>query len=216
MSIEQNQNGIRFRLLLAATVFALITGSPSLAPGQVDSQEPEKSVYDLKVHYARLNLMLAESELQLAEQFNRELVESIPPTVPEAGRESILKLRQVSSPAMARLQSNIEMARQQLVLAQAPSVGNTEKIRRRYAEEKIRMAEAVLIDLRERKARGLAVRDLEIRHQELKLELAKLDLQLLDNPENLLALVESQQRQIDALREELIVHDQRITALEIR
>jgi len=44
--------------------------------------------------------------------------------------------------------------------------------------------------------------------------LAKLNRQLLDSPENLLEIVDSLQRQVDHLNEDLIRQDQRLSALE--
>ena len=174
----------------------------------------EKSAHELRLEYASLSLKLAETELKLAEQFNRELEQSIPWTVTEIEREHILNMKRISKTSIERLKSNISIAKTQLALANSPSTGNPEKLQKRYAEEKIRLAKINLDAIKADKLRGKEVPDLQIVREDLKYRMAQVDLALLGNPEHLLTLVDSLQRQIDQLREGMMRQDQRITAVE--
>ena len=58
------------------------------------------------------------------------------------------------------------------------------------------------------------VNDLELRRLALKYRLAQLNVQLLENPANFVTLMDSMQRQIDRLGDEILTLDQRITRLE--
>jgi molybdopterin converting factor small subunit len=113
-----------------------------------------------------------------------------------------------------RLRSNLEIARQQREQAKMPSTGDVEKIRKKYAEEKVRLAEINLAAMHKYKEKGLPVKDGDIKRLELKLRQAQLSRQLLDSPENLLEIVDSLQRQVDQLHEELIQQDQRLSSIE--
>jgi hypothetical protein len=191
--------------------------TPSNLVGQDENSQPqEKSASELRLEYARLNLRLVETELQLAQQYNRELSSKIPPGTSAAQRQKMIKMMQVPATAIARLNSNIEIGKLQLAEAESPSTGSPEKIRKQYAEEKVQLAKINLDAARANKAAGVPVRDLEIARLKLIYELAQLKLELIGSPENVLTLVDSLQRQIDRLSEEMLSQDQRITALEER
>ncbi len=182
-----------------------------VAAGQQSDARPAA---DLRVDVARTNLELAEVELKLAEDFNREVESVLLANVPPEDRESYIRIRSLPDVIIERLRSNVEIARQQVEQALMPSTGDVEKIRKKYAEEKIRLAEVNLGSLRQLRGKGLPVKEDELKRQELRLRLARLNRQLLDSPENLLEIVDSLQRQIDRLNEELIRQDQRLSALE--
>ena len=205
----------RCSIVLAVT-FAVIAGNAKLNAQEESSPVQPKSMYELKIEVANVNLKLAETELRLAKQYNREVMQSVPATATEQERNTLKLMQQISESSMERLNSNFEIAREQLAQAVRPSTGSHAKIRKRYAEEKIRLAKVRLDAGLEAKADGLPVKDLEITRLELQYHLAQLKLELLGDPEHLLTLVDSLQRQIDHLSEEFMAHDQRITAIEDR
>lgn len=202
--------------IVLAVTFAVFAGNAKLNAQEESSQVQPKSMYDLKIEVATVNLKLADTELKLAEQYNREVTQALPATATEQERNTVKLIQQISESSMERLKSNVEIAREQLAQAVRPSTGSPEKIRKRYAEEKIRLAKVRLDAGQAAKADGLPVKDLEITRLELQYRLAQIKLELLGNPEHLLTLVDSLQRQIDHLSEELMAHDQRITAMEDR
>ncbi len=214
--MNQNPRKPRLRhwlVLLISTIAATVIAETGLAQDTAAVQE-QKSTYDLRLEYARLNLQLAETELQWAQQFNKEVAESIPASLTDDERQIIVTMKQISETAMERLRSNVEIAEVQFSHATTPSTGSPEEIRKRYAAEKIDLAKFQYDFLAARKSRGEAVNDLELSRSELKYKLAQLELELLDNPENVLTLVDSLQRQIDRLAEEIMAQDQRIGAME--
>lgn len=169
---------------------------------------------NLRAELAQVSLELAEVELQLAEDFNREVEAVLLANIPKEDRDSFIRNRRVPDVMVERLRSNLEIARQQREQARMPSTGDVEKIRKKYAEEKIRLAEINLAAMRKYKEKGLPIKDGDLKRMELKLRQAQLNRQLLDSPENLLEIVDSLQRQVDQLHEELIQQDQRLSAME--
>lgn len=169
---------------------------------------------NLRADLAQVGLELAEVELKLAEDFNREVEAVLLANIPKEDRDSYIRNRRVPDEMIERLRSNLEIARQQREQARMPSTGDVEKIRKKYAEEKIRLAEINLAAMRKYKEKGLPIKDGDIKRMELKLRQAQLNRQLLDSPENLLEIVDSLQRQVDQLHEELIQQDQRLSAIE--
>ena len=91
---------------------------------------------------------------------------------------------------------------------------SSEKIRQYYANEKKRLAKLRLELKKHQKADGLKMENLEITRLELQYRMAQLKLELLGSPENLLNVIDSLQRQLDQVNEELITHDQRLSAVE--
>ena len=157
---------VGLRVLLAFVLFS------SAVSGLLFSQDSEaKPAQVLRTELAGVSLELAEVELQLAEEFNREVGSVLLTNLSKEDRES-------------------------------------------YAEEKVRLAEIQLETMRRYREKGLPVKDGEIRRMELKLQQAQLNRRLLDSPENLLEIDDSLQRQVDRLNEELIRHDQRLSAVE--
>ncbi len=221
MATQKHASAVRFCLSFAATILVLwiasfaLTSRASIVSALANDAPPQEiSTDELKLEYAQLNLQLVETELKLAEQFNLELEAGIPTNVTAEQRSQILRGKQVTESALERLRSNVAIAREQLAQATTPSTGSPEKIRLRYAEEKIRLAKTKLDALQADKMAGKPVRELEITQLELKYKLAQLKLKLLGSPEYLLEIVDSLQRQIDQLGEEFMVHDQRISAIE--
>lgn len=200
-------------ILLINTLLATVIAEVGLAQDSGDLLE-QRSAYDLRLEYTRLNLQLAETELQWAQQFNKEVAEALPTSLADEERQRTLTMKQIAEPAMVRLRSNVDIAEVQLAHATTPSTGSPEEIRKRYAAEKIDLAKFHFDFLAARKARGESVGDLEMSRAELKYRLAQLELQLLDQPEHVLTLVDSLQRQIDRLAEENMAQDQRIGAIE--
>ncbi len=200
---------VGLRVLLAFVLFS------SAVSGLLFSQDSEaKPAQVLRTELAGVSLELAEVELQLAEEFNREVGSVLLTNLSKEDRESYIRNRQLPQVIVERLRSNVEIARQQREQASSPSTGDVEKIRKKYAEEKVRLAEIQLETMRRYREKGLPVKDGEIRRLELKLQQAQLNRRLLDSPENLLEIVDSLQRQVDRLNEELIRHDQRLSAVE--
>ena len=200
----------------ATAIGALVVSLLAIPCHAQDNESPKqkKSAQDLRLEFASLSLKLAETELKLAEQVNREIEESMPSAITGNEREHILNMKRISTTSIERLKSNVAIAEVQLALANSPSTGNPEKLQLRYAEERIRLAKVKLDAIKADKLRGLTVPDLKIVRQDLKYQMAKLDRELLGNPEHLLTLVDSLQRQIDQLRENAMRQDQRITAVE--
>jgi hypothetical protein len=169
---------------------------------------------NLRAEIAQVSVELAEVELQLAEDFNREVEAVLLANIPKEDRDSYIRNRRLPDVMVERLRSNLEIARQQREQAKMPSTGDVEKIRKKYAEEKVRLAEINLAAMHKYKEKGLPVKDGDIKRLELKLRQAQLSRQLLDSPENLLEIVDSLQRQVDQLHEELIQQDQRLSSIE--
>ncbi len=174
----------------------------------------QKSAEELRLEHARLNVQLAETELKLAIQANQELEESIPSSITGAERQKILNMKRISKASIERLKSNVAISKSQLSMAESPSTGNAEKLRIRYAEEKIKLAKINLDLIKAEKLQGKGIPDLQIIREDLKYRLALIHLELLGNPENLLTIVDSLQRQVDQLREDMIAQDQRLSAVE--
>ncbi len=217
---KQNEFG-GFRLwhvVATATFVCMFVALASTGKGQEEnSQQDEKSSNELRLDYAMSNLQLAETELKLAEQFNKELADSMPSSIPrftDEFKQQILNKNRIADTTLARLKSNLQIGRVQFDLAKNPSTGSPEELRKRYAEEKVHLAKVKLDAVKAGKSAGKPVRDLEITRLQLMHQLAQLKLELLGSPENVLTLVDSLQRQIDQLSEEVLTQDQRITALE--
>ena len=191
-------------------VLLLLAGMPlNLLCGQEVKTNP-----NLRAEIAQVSVELAEVELQLAEDFNREVEAVLLANIPKEDRDSYIRNRRLPDVMVERLRSNLEIARQQREQAKMPSTGDVEKIRKKYAEEKVRLAEINLAAMHKYKEKGLPVKDGDIKRLELKLRQAQLSRQLLDSPENLLEIVDSLQRQVDQLHEELIQQDQRLSSIE--
>ena len=216
MTKQNTSPSIQMFFIIVIALFTTVSSSSDGFSQDADSQQPNVLAAELKVRYARLHLELVETELKIAEEYNRELIKSLPSTATAIQRQKMLAMKQIPKTSIARLQSNIEIGQVQLAHAESPSTGSPEVIRKRYAEEKVRLAKTKLDAAIARKAAGFQMRDLEITRLDLVYQLAQLKLELVGSPENILTLVDSLQRQIDRLSEELLSHDQRITGLEER
>lgn len=195
-------------LIALSTSASRSFGQEQLPPKQ------EKSAEQLRLEYAKLSLQLAETELKLVEQVNQELEASVPSAVTGIYRKKILNMKRISNTSIERLKSNVAIGKAQLSMASAPSTGNPEKLRLRYAEEKIRLAKINLDAVKAEKLAGKEINELWIVREDLKYRMALVNRELLGSPEHLLTIVDSLQRQIDQLREDMITQDQRISAVE--
>ncbi len=138
---------------------------------------------------------LADSELQIAVEMNRQSPGVIPRFTVE------------------RLRSNLAVAKQQFEEATLASVGGLERVRLRHAEEKIRLARIDLESGR-KKQDGDVISRLEWRRLQLKYDLAKLNLSLIKNPENFVTLLHHLEGQVNRMGEEILALEQRISKLE--
>jgi hypothetical protein len=119
----------------------------------------------------------------------------------------------VSKFRIARLQTDLNVAKEQYKQAVLASSGGTEKVRICHAEEKVRLARLDLESARKLDEEG-AIRPFAVKRAELKFELAELNLALLKNPQYYVTLIEAMQAQIDRHSEELLALDLRVTRLE--
>lgn len=215
MARHDSTGGSRVRWSGAAWLLAAIFAADELQAQQPTPPGSGRSPGDVRLEFARVNLGLAQTELQIAEQFNRRLADVLPATSAEE-RSRLLRVQQIPDFVLERLKSNVRLAQEQLQQAQSPSTGDTEKIRRQFAEERVRLARVNLDSLRSERAAGMPINELELQRLEYKLKLAELQVELLSQPENLLTIVDSLQRQIDRLHEQLLAQEQRLAALEGR
>lgn len=189
---------------------------PATSAQENSSQRQKKSTQQLKLEYAQLNLKLKETELKLAEQYNQKYKDKAPTGLKGKNRKLTLEMALFSPVYLERLQSNVDIARNQLKSIQSQSTGSHEQLRKKYAEEKVRVAKMKLEALLKKSEKRLDVPKLEITRHQLEYQLAKLQLELMGNPEHLLTLVDSLQRQIDNLGATVIAQDQRMIDIEQR
>ncbi|WP_182868264.1 hypothetical protein [Stieleria mannarensis] len=139
--------------------------------------------------------MLAEAELLSVLEVNKE------------APGTIAKL------AVERLRSDAEIAKQQFREAEMATVGGSERVRLRHAQERIRLARINLVNGRELHDKG-RLSDLELERLKLKHELAGLSLVLLKNPQYFATMLQSLEAKVDRMGEEILSLDQRISRLE--
>jgi hypothetical protein len=184
------------QLKTLSTAFCLIILWSAAAVGQ--SHEPTEngpSWHQLNVKYARAKMLLAEAELRIATDANKQSPGAIARLV------------------MERLKSNVAIAEQQLEEAKLATVGGNDRIRMRHAEEKIRLAKLDWESGKRMNDRGLMT-DLELERLKLKLELANLSLVLLKNPQYFTTLLQSLEAKVDRMGDEILSIDQRLSKLE--
>ncbi len=99
---------VLFRVL---PLFLMTLLNPLTTAGQEPDEKQERSPFELRIELAKTNLHLAEVELQLAEIQNAKIESRLPPLVTGDRREKELRFRQISTSNIARLKSNVEIAR---------------------------------------------------------------------------------------------------------
>ncbi len=168
---------------------------PGTAPREPTVEAMELRPYDLAIRYAKVNLDLAEVELQRAPDMNANTSGVIPKLTVE------------------RLRTNLAVVRQQFQQAQLASTGEPAQVRLRHVAEKIRLSQMDLQAGQELLQQG-AINALELQRLTLKNQLARLSLRLMKNPEDRVTRMDSMQQQVDRLGEEILSLDQRLTRLE--
>lgn len=208
-----------FRLALAspfaAVIFAAsIWGAAAVAQetAQPDAGPP---LSELNQRHAKLNLELAETELAIAKQFNRELEDILAVNLPDELRTRTMKMKLIPKTAIERLKSNILIAKERVSIADSGSTGRSNQIRLRHAQEQARLIQMKLGEaIADRGVQSPAAQKLKIRKLQLQNEIAKLRLQLPDHPEYLIERIDILQWQIDSLADDFLQWEQRVAALE--
>ncbi|MCS7467495.1 hypothetical protein NZK35_12650 [Stieleria sp. ICT_E10.1] len=184
---HSNAVGFAFCLLV-------VLANPSVC--QENQTAPtEPSWHDLNVKHAKTQLALAKVELLSAMEINRESPGTIAQLVIE------------------RLHSDVAIAEQRFQEAELATVGGSERIRLRNAEEKIRLAKLKFENGRKLHDNGM-VNELELERLKLKYELAQLSLVLLKNPQYFTTMLQSLDAKVDRLGDEILSLDQRLSRLE--
>ncbi len=178
-------------VIFAATCF----GQPPESETTSESPAAEQSWYETNLRYAKTRWLLAEAELLSVLEVNKE------------APGTIAKL------AVERLRSDAEIAKQQFREAEMATVGGSERVRLRHAQERIRLARINLVNGRELHDKG-RLSDLELERLKLKHELAGLSLVLLKNPQYFATMLQSLEAKVDRMGEEILSLDQRISRLE--
>ncbi|PAY15711.1 hypothetical protein CKO51_30365 [Rhodopirellula sp. SM50] len=180
----------------AGFVFCLLVvlATPAFCQeNQAKTTEP--SWHDLNVKHTKTQLALANVELLSALEINKESPGTIARLVIE------------------RLKSDVAIAEQRFQEAEMATVGGSERIRLRNAQEKIRLAKLNFENGRLLHDNGM-VNDLELERLKLKYELAQLSLVLLKNPQYFNTMLQSLDAKVDRLADEILSLDQRLSRLE--
>ena len=206
---------VRNRSLLTLVPVCLMTVCLSgTVWGQDQPAQTEQETQTLQQQIAQWTLRLARVELEIADSYNKQVGQKLPANVDPQLRSQMARMRQLPASVLARLRSNVQLAEKRLEMAQSPSTGDPEKIRREYLAQQVELAKLNLEMATRRRAEGVALSDLEIEKLRTELQLATLREKLADQPQDVMSVVDSLQRQLDRLGDELIHHDQRISALE--
>ncbi len=128
----------------ALVLWGLSLFTPQPAAQEIDSGEVQPSTRDLNIECAQANLQLARVELQLAQEFNREMAELVKSVIHEDNSLRLLASKQLPPATIERLKSNVAVAQEQLRQAELDSQGGVEPVLLRYAEEKLRLAKVGL------------------------------------------------------------------------
>ncbi len=168
------------------------------SPAQNPPTDADKAT-ELQVRYADARLRLAKADLELA----RELNATVEGTIPEV--------------EVARLRTNIAVAKRQLEIAKEYTHGSTMPVQLKAAEAGVAMAEAELKSALEVNTRlPKTFNATRIKKLRIKLELAKLRVEMWKDPNYLPSLVDQMQWQIDRLTEQVIELDERVDSLGAR
>ncbi|NND97374.1 MAG: hypothetical protein HKN47_08620 [Pirellulaceae bacterium] len=162
---------------------------------QETGQSAAATQYQLSVRYAETRMQLAEAELRIGLEMNQEIPRSVPVITIE------------------RLRSNLAVAKEQYDAAVAASIGGSERVQLKHAEEKIRLARISLASAEKMYREGM-ISGLEVERRKLKYELAKLNAVIIQNPDNFTTLLHYIEAKVDRMGEEILALDQRITRLE--
>ncbi len=173
--------------LLRAISFAQ---QPQPSPGTQPATPASEGVIgqiDPLVRYARAYLELAQVELQLAEQSNREV----------PGTHSVSFI--------ARKENRVEVAKEQLRVALLGTIeGDASQIHLRYAEECARLAKRDYQRALEMKNRKQVYSDLQLQLLRLKAEVAEFRVALWSNPQNVLSALDHVHWQLERVSEEVV------------
>ncbi len=187
----------RFRIM-----FGGLLGGLLLAAAASDAQQSQESTVkrppsqvsqglteqvDPLVRYARAYLELAEVELRLAEESNRQ----IPGTHPRS--------------SIARKENHVAVAKEQLRVAElGDKNGDASQVHLRYAEERARIAKRDYQQALEMKNRKQVYSDLQLQRLRLKAEVAEFRVALWSDPDNVLSALDHVHWQVERLSEEVI------------
>lgn len=188
----------------------------------VESQQPPLT--ELNKRFARLNYQLAQVELKIAQHHDAEFTRRIAEygLLSPKDRANLINRRQLPSLVLERLNFNLAVAREILDHAESGSTDRAEKVKRRSAEEKIRLAELRL------ESEGVAgknkhVTDVEAVAHKLEMDrlrimrdLARVRADMPEHPQYLVERVDILQWQIDRLGDQFMMVDQRLEAIEER
>lgn len=183
------------RICLLFCVSTALASMTATCGAQETGQSPAATQYQLSVRYAETRMQLADAELRIGLEMNREIPKSVPGITIE------------------RLRSNLAIAKEQYDAAVAASIGGSERVQLKHAEEKIRLAK-INLDSAEKMHREGMISALEVERRKLKYELAKLNAVIIQNPENFTTLLHYIEAKVDRMGEEILALDQRITRLE--
>ncbi len=212
MNRQLPRRGIRVSVLLV-----ILLATQTIVAQETTSEQGEQPLQALELIHAKLSFNLAEVELQLAEQFNREIEDSISSVVDDKTRYQTLKMKLIPSTVLERLKSNIAIAGTKLKLAETGSTARPREVQLQHAQEKARLAQIRLDTVKESKTTTSTVaRELEIKRLKIMSDIAKLRLQMPERPEYLLEQVDILQWQIDKLSDQFMLLEMRITAIEDR
>ena len=180
---------------VSAVLCCLLLLNASTCLGQETNDEFEQlSQYELMIQYTKLNRDLADIELQRALGRNEKLVT-------------------VSRLTIERLRSSLAVAEEQYKQANLASTGGPEAVRLRHAEEKVKIAKMEL-EAGQRLSSTGNIHRLDLQRLRLRYDLAQLRVVMLKNPDNFVTLMDSMDRRMDRLSDEILSLDQRLTALE--
>ena len=160
--------------------------------GQDTAQDQQDSQYDLLVRFATAKRDLAKIELKRA----------------------VAKKEAIPAFTVARLRSQVSVAEEHLRQTTVAATGGAEAVRRRHAEEQVRLAKMEFEAGKKLRTRTSNFSDLDLASLKLKYEVAKLKVELIDNPATYMTLMDSMEQRMDQFSEEILTLEQRIARLE--
>ncbi len=184
-------------LLLLSAVFI---GQNSISQTRDDVEKTQRdaqadSQQELLLLYTKTNEDMAAIELQRVLQINKTK-------------------QYISSQVVERLRSSYEVAKEQHRQAQLNTGEMTSNVRKRHAEEKLRLSKSDLAAATQLHGKNL-VSDLAFKQAKLRYDLARLNLALINSPNGEYApMLDTMQNQIDHLGLEIISLEQRVSRLE--
>lgn len=212
MNRQLQRRGFRVSVLLV-----ILLATQTIVAQETSTEQGEQPLQALELIHATLSYKLAAVELQLAEQFNREIEDSLSGVIDGQTRYQTLKMKLIPSTVLERLKSNIAIAQTKLELAETGSTARPKEVQLRHAQEKARLAQIRLDSAKESKTTKSSVtRELQIKRLKIVSDIAKLRLKMPERPEYLLEQVDILQWQIDKLSDQFMLLEMRISAIEDR